>query len=69
MTVDHQIIEHSVTEVDYTLFHVNWVPSSPRLFKLSYIIYLDYKYINIIYTNRVHLACDTSPSQSFLMNI
>ena len=30
MTVDHQILEHSVTEVDYTLFHVNWVPSSPR---------------------------------------
>jgi len=30
MTVDHQILEHSVTEVDYSLFHVNWVPSSPR---------------------------------------
>ena len=30
MTVDHEILEHSVTEVDFTLFHSNWVPSSPR---------------------------------------
>ena len=30
MALDTQILEHSVTETDYTLFHVNWVPSSPR---------------------------------------
>ena len=30
MAVDTQILEHSVTETDCTLFHVNWVPSSPR---------------------------------------
>ena len=31
MTVDnHEILEHSVTEVDWTLFDVSWIPSSPR---------------------------------------
>ena len=29
--VDSQILEHSSTAVNYTLFDVNWVPSSPRL--------------------------------------
>jgi len=29
--VDCQILEHSSTPVDYTLFDVSWVPSSPRL--------------------------------------
>ena len=28
--VDHEMIEHSVTEVDFTVFSVDWVPSSPR---------------------------------------
>eukprot|EP00092_Neocalanus_flemingeri_P023219 GFUD01025176.1.p1 GENE.GFUD01025176.1~~GFUD01025176.1.p1 ORF type:complete len:342 (-),score=127.70 GFUD01025176.1:42-1067(-) len=28
---DSQILEHSSTLVNYTLFDVNWVPSSPRL--------------------------------------
>ena len=28
---DCQILEHSSTPVDYTLFDVSWVPSSPRL--------------------------------------
>ena len=28
---DHQILEHSSTSVDYTLFDVKWIPSSPRL--------------------------------------
>ena len=31
MTVDCNILEHSVTETDYTLFHANWIPSSPRI--------------------------------------
>ena len=31
MTVDCSIIEHSVTETDFTLFHANWIPSSPRI--------------------------------------
>ena len=26
----HQLLEHSCTSVDYTLFHGSWVPSSPR---------------------------------------
>ena len=30
-TSSHEILEHSETEVDYTVFSVNWVPSSPRL--------------------------------------
>jgi hypothetical protein len=29
--IDSQILEHSSTPVNYTLFDVNWVPSSPRL--------------------------------------
>ena len=29
--VDSQKLEHSSTPVNYTLFDVNWVPSSPRL--------------------------------------
>ena len=29
-TSSHEILEHSETEVDYTVFSVNWVPSSPR---------------------------------------
>jgi len=29
--VDSQILEHSSTLMNYTLFDVNWVPSSPRL--------------------------------------
>ena len=29
--VDSQILEHSSTPVNYTMFDVNWVPSSPRL--------------------------------------
>ena len=28
---DSQILEHSATSVDFTVFDVNWVPSSPRL--------------------------------------
>jgi len=28
---DSQVLEHSATMVDYTVFDVNWVPSSPRL--------------------------------------
>ena len=27
----HQLLEHSCTGVDYTLFHGSWVPCSPRL--------------------------------------
>ena len=28
---DSHILEHSATPVNYTVFDVNWVPSSPRL--------------------------------------
>ena len=31
MTVDCSIIEHSVSETNFTLFHANWIPSSPRI--------------------------------------
>ena len=31
MAVDCSIIEHSVTETNFTLFHANWIPSSPRI--------------------------------------
>ena len=31
MMSSHQLLEHSVTGVDYTVFHGSWIPSSPRL--------------------------------------
>ena len=29
--VESQILEHSATPVDFTVFDVRWVPSSPRM--------------------------------------